>query len=197
MRRRNNQEKGFTLLECAVVVAIVAVILSISVFSFGSVMKTYKADGARDVVLCALRQARSTALARHRDVQVWIDQSFTGTDQAQHINYQVLTLAGEPAQAMVSFELPSGSQMVLEPNVPDTPMAFGKTAAVDIGNVAGGPVVMVFRSTGAFTDANYDLLNGTIFLGVPDQAPTARAVTIMGGVADLIPYTWTGSEWIR
>ena len=197
MRNASNQERGFSLLEVVVVLAIMTVVLSFAVFASTNVMPNYKADSALSVVLGTLRQAKQAAVAQRRDVQVWIDQSFSGTDQVQHINFQVVALPGDQPQSVVSIPMPEGTQMVLEPGVPDTPMGFGNVSAVFIGNVEGGPPITMFRSTGAFTDGNYALLNGTIFLGVPGQTSTARAVTIMGGVANVQRYSWTGTEWIR
>jgi type II secretory pathway pseudopilin PulG len=197
MRRTNNQEGGFSLLEVVVVMAIMMVVLSFAVFASNNVLPSYKADSALNVVLGTLRQAKQTAIAQRRDVQVWIDQNFSGPDQVQHINYQVAPISGDQPQSMVSIPLPQGTQMVLEPGVPDTPMGFGNDAAVFIGNVEGGPGIMMFRSTGAFTDGNYALLNGTIYLGVPGQASTARAVSIMGGVANVQRYAWDGTQWGR
>jgi len=197
MRTTDNKESGFSLLEVVVVVAIMMLVLSFAVFASSNVLPSYKADSALNVVLGTLRQAKQTAVAQRRDVQVWIDQSFSGPEQLQHINYQVVPISGDQPQSIVSMPLPQGTQMVLESGVPDTPMGFGNDAAVFIGNVDGGPPVMMFRSTGAFTDGNYALLNGTIFLGVPGQASTARAVSIMGGVANVQRYTWSGAEWAR
>jgi type II secretory pathway pseudopilin PulG len=197
MRRSKNQKNGFSLLEAVIVIGLMMVMLSFAIFKSTSMMPNYKADTAQDVVVSTLRQARQTGVTKRRDVQVWIDQAFTGTDNAQHINYQVIALGGDPAQQVVSVPLPPGAQMVLEPGVPDTPMTFGNNAAVYIGNVGGGPPIMKFRSTGAFTDPNYAPLNGTIFVGVPNQAFTARAVTIMGGTGRVRPYSWTGAAWIE
>jgi type II secretory pathway pseudopilin PulG len=197
MRRRKNQKNGFSLLEAVIVIGLMMVMLSFAIFKSTNMMPNYKADTAQDVVVSTLRQARQTGVTQRRDVQVWIDQAFTGTDNAQHIKYQVIALGGDPVQQVVSVPLPPGVQMVLEPGVPDTPMTFGNNAAVYIGNVGGGPPIMKFRSTGAFTDPNYAPLNGTIFVGVPNQAFTARAVTIMGGTGRVRPYTWTGAVWIE
>lgn len=197
MRRTKNQERGFSLLEAVVVLGLMMVMLSFAIFKSTNMMPNYKADTAQDVVVSALRQARQVGITQRRDVQVWVDQTFSGTDQVQHINYQVVPIGGDQPQPLVSVALPQGAQMVLEGGVPDTPMAFGNSAAVYIGNVGGGPPVMKFRSTGAFTDPNYAPLNGTIFIGVPGQAFTARAVTIMGGTGRVRPYSWTGAAWIE
>jgi hypothetical protein len=159
-------------------------------------MPNYKADAAQDVVVSALRQARQLAITERRDVQVWIDQGFSGPDSVQHINYQVVTIAGDTPQAVVSVGLPKQTQFVLE-GVADTPMGFGNSNAVYIGNVSGGPAIMKFRSTGAFTDSLYNPQNGTVFVGIPNQPFTARAVTIMGGTGRVRPYSWTGTAWIE
>jgi len=152
MRRTRNQKNGFSLLEAVVVIGLMMVMMGYAIFNSTNMMPNYKADTAQDVVVSTLRQARQTGITHRRDVQVWIDQTFTGTDKVQHVNYQVVAISGDQPQPLVSVGLPPGSQMVLEPGVPDTPMGFGNNAAVYIGNVGGGPPVMKFRSTGAFTD---------------------------------------------
>jgi len=85
---------------------------------------------------------------------------------------------------------------VLETGVPDTPMKFGNSAAVYIGNppTAGGPTFMQFNPQGTFTDNNGSLLYGTIFIGIPSRVATARAVTIMGGTGRVRPYTYIGNN---
>jgi type II secretory pathway pseudopilin PulG len=200
MRRTKKQDNGFTLLESVVVLGIMMVMMSFAIFKSTSMMPNYKADAAQDVVVSALRQARQLAITERRDVQVSFDQGFSGPDQAQHINYQVVTILGDQPQPQVSVALPKGTQFVLE-GVPDTPMGFGANAAIYIGSngamVGGGPPIMKFRSTGSFTDSVYSPLNGTIFVGVPNQAFTARAVTIFGGTGRVRPYTWTGSTWVE
>jgi type II secretory pathway pseudopilin PulG len=196
MRRTKKQDNGFTLLESVVVLGIMMVMMSFAIFKSTNIMPNYKADGAQDVVVSTLRQARQLAITERRDVQVWIDQGFSGPDSVQHINYQVVTIAGDPPQALVSFGLPKQTQFVLE-GVADTPMGFGNSNAVYIGNVSGGPAIMKFRSTGAFTDSLYNPQNGTVFVGIPSQPFTARAVTIMGGTGRVRPYSWTGTAWIE
>jgi type II secretory pathway pseudopilin PulG len=200
MRRTKKQDNGFTLLESVVVLGIMMVMMSFAIFKTTSIMPNYKADAAQDVVVSALRQARQLAITERRDVQVWFDQGFSGPGQVQHINYQVVTILGDQPQPQVSVGLPLGTQFVLE-GVPDTPMGFGASAAIYIGSngamVGGGPPIMKFRSTGSFTDSVYSPLNGTIFVGVPNQAFTARAVTIFGGTGRVRPYSWTGSTWVE
>jgi type II secretory pathway pseudopilin PulG len=201
MRRTTNQENGFSLLESVVVIGIMMIMMSFAIFKSTNMMPNYKADAAQDVVVSTLRQARQLAITQRRDVQVWFDQAFSGADQVQHINYQVVAIGGDAPQQLVSIALPKGSLFLVEGGVPDTPMGFGNSAPVYIGSngamVGGGPAIMKFRSTGSFTDSVYSPLNGTIFVGVPNQAFTARAVTIIGGTGRVRPYTWTGTAWIE
>jgi len=56
---------------------------------------------------------------------------------------------------------------------------------------------MQFTSTGQFTDATgVAPLNGTVFIGVPSQVRTARAVTVMGSTGRVRPYTYVGGTTI-
>jgi len=91
--------------------------------------------------------------------------------------------------------MPGTAQFILETGVPDTPMAFGNSAPVFIGNppVSGGPPIMQFNPTGTFTDnTGTNVIYGTVFIGVPNKMATARAVTIMGGTGRVRAYTYAG-----
>jgi type II secretory pathway pseudopilin PulG len=196
MRKTKRMEQGFTLVESVVVIGIMMVLMGIAVIqSFGS-LESYQANAASDVVVSQLRVARQLAITQRRTVQLWID-SAPETDNRFHVKYQIQPApqTNEVAGPMVSVPLPGQTQLVLEAGVPDTPMNFGNSAAVFIGNppVSGGPPIMQFNSTGTFTDnTGNTLLYGTIFIGVPSQKPTARAVTIMGGTGRVRAYTYIG-----
>jgi hypothetical protein len=55
----------------------------------------------------------------------------------------------------------------------------------------------MFTSEGTFVDANGDVLNGTIFLSVPDERNSARAITILGATALIRVWKWNGREWVE
>lgn len=198
MRRVDQRERGFTLLEAAVVVAIMMILTSLAVIqSFGD-LETYHVNSAMDTVVSQLRTARELSIAQRRVVQIWID-SAAESDGRFHVSYQQQPAPGttEVPGPIVSVPIPASVQFVLEPSVPDTPMAFGNNAAVYIGNppVTGGPAVMQFNPTGTFTDnTGTNLLYGTVFMGVPNKTTTARAVTIMGGTGRVRQYTYAGGS---
>ena len=199
MRKSANRMSGFTMVECATVLGLVCVLMGVAVVNTSGSAQVVKAESAADAVLSQLRVARMIAITQRRNVVVTVDTTFTGPDNAQHLNYQVATLPGEPAQDLQSMELPGGTQFVLEAGVPDTPMDFGNSAGVYFEDAAGDTGITQFQFTpmGEFTDSNNNVLNGTIFTGVPNLPVTARAVTIMGGAGSVQRFSWTGSEWTR
>jgi len=189
--------RGYSLLECTVVLAIVGILLTVAIIGTSGMSQNVKADTAADTVLSQLRLARMAAVTQRRNVIVTVDTTFAAPDNAQHLIFQTVPLPGDAAQPARSVAVPGGTQFVLEPGVPDTPMQFGNSAAVCFAGASSGTTVMQFTPSGAFIDGNNNLLNGTIFIGVPNQSGTARAVTIMGGAGNIQRFSWTGSEWIK
>jgi prepilin-type N-terminal cleavage/methylation domain-containing protein len=196
MKKTSRTQRGFTLLESVVVIGIMMVLMGIAIIqSFGS-LESYQVNSAQDVVVSQLRVARQLAIAQRRTVQVWIDTA-PESDGRYHVKYQVQPApqTNEVAGPIVSVPLPGTAQFILETGVPDTPMAFGNTAPIYIGNppVSGGPPIMQFNSTGTFTDnTGTNVIYGTVFIGVPNKIATARAVTIMGGTGRVRAYTYAG-----
>jgi prepilin-type N-terminal cleavage/methylation domain-containing protein len=204
MRKTNRTERGFTLLESVVVIGIMGVLMGIAIIqSFGS-MESYQANAASEEVVSQLRVAKQLAISQRRVVRIWIDTAPEG-DNRYHVKYQIQPAAGtgEVAGPLVSVPTPGPTQFMVETGVPDTPMNFGNNAPVYIGNppVTGGPPIMQFNSTGTFTDGTgNNVIYGTVFIGIPNQPSTARAVTIMGGTGRVRAYRWTGSTttgWVE
>ncbi|HTP69065.1 MAG TPA: prepilin-type N-terminal cleavage/methylation domain-containing protein [Dongiaceae bacterium] len=193
MRKARRQERGFTMLEMVLVIAIMLVLGGMAIIqSFGS-FEGYQVNSATDTVASQLRLARQLAISQRRNVQVRINSASTPPT----VSYQILPRPGssDPAQAAVTSVIPKQTTFTQETGVPDTPMAFGTCggAGVCIAGVGGGPAFMQFTSTGQFTDATgVTPINGTIFIGVPNQKPTARAVTVMGGTGRVRPYYYVG-----
>lgn len=199
MKKKNQRESGFTLLEALIVIGIMFTLAGIAVVqSFGS-LQGYQSNSAQDIVVSQLRVARQLAISQRRTVQVQFNTAAT----PQTISYTILPRPGsaDPAQAPVVSTLPRQAAFTQESGVPDTPMAFGtcSSAGICIGGVSGGPAIMEFTSTGQFTDSTgVNTLNGTVFIGIPGQNKTARAVTVMGSTGRVRPYSWMGaSGWIE
>lgn len=70
MKRRSSSLKGFTLIEMLAVIAIIAIIFSISVPAFGPVMKTLKLRTAAENLADTLESARQHAKTSSEDCRV-------------------------------------------------------------------------------------------------------------------------------
>jgi len=204
MRKTIRTERGFTLLESVVVIGIMMVLMGIAIIQSLGTMESYQVNSASNIVVSQLRVAEQLAISQRRPVRIWIDTA-PESDNRYHVKYQVQpagTFTTETAGPVVSVPLPGPTQFILESTVPDTPMGFGNSAAVYLGNppVNGGPSIMQFNPTGTFTDnSGTNLLYGTVFIGVPNLPLTARAVTIMGGTGRVRAYRWTGvgTGWVE
>jgi hypothetical protein len=100
---------------------------------------------------------------------------------------------GPGTTVLTDVVLEQGMEYQLFSGIPDTPDAFGRTAAVSFGLA----VNMAFTSEGSFVDQNGDPLNGSVFLGKRNQPETARAVTLFGPTAQIRNWRWSGSQWLH
>jgi Tfp pilus assembly protein FimT len=191
MKKARKQMLGYSLLESSAVVAAMSVLVAIGVINTAASTQSAKSDGAMSLIMSQLRLARALAVTERRYVTVSFDTNL------QQMNVQVISVGQEPVHPVQSVALPAGAQFMLEPGVPDTPENFGSNSAVYFGDNADGSTVMRFTPAGTFVDGNNNVLNGTVFLGVPGNAATARAVTIMGGGGNVQRFTWNGSQWQR
>lgn len=188
MKRRGNKwHSGFSLLESLVGLGIIATVMGMAIVGFGYMWPNFKANSAMDQVLYRLRAAREQAIAHRHNVQV----QFVGNNQ---ITITELWAAGTPPPPVtVSFE--GGAQFIVYNTLPDTPMAYGNSSAIYFEGTSGGPPLMQFTTSGTFVDGGNTLVNGTVFLGLPGNPASARAVTVLGGTGRVREYHWDGSQW--
>jgi len=199
MVAKNRNEQGFSLIETLVVISVMLILAGITIFKSFGTMENYQANSAMDVVTGQLRVARQLAISQRRSVQVWFN-TYSSPASPYTISYQVQprpNVVGDAAGPIVTMPLPSTTRFVMESGVPDTPMGFGTCSGnspVCIGGVSCCPSTMYFSSTGQFGADQYGttVYNGTIFMGIPNQPATARAVTIMGSTGRVRPYTFVG-----
>ena len=202
---RQNSERGFSMIEMVVVVAIILIISAMALINLPTTMQNIHSDTAVRQVVTQLRQAREYAIANRRYVQV----TFTtvgGLAQIQMIQRNDKTVgagAVNPVLSTVSIQVPM--QFVVFGG-PDTPDGFGNGAAIEFGTpgVAGGPPGgMFFQSDGELVDGGTvaagaaSPINGSVFLGVAGTASTARAVTVMGTTGRIHGWSSGGGAWTQ
>jgi prepilin-type N-terminal cleavage/methylation domain-containing protein len=179
----NSCERGFSLVELLMVVAIMGVMFGLASGVTTLAVRAAKADGSTTQVTSILELARNQATSERRDFQV----TFTAPNRIQ----------------VVRLNQPSGSTVIatrfLEGELaftrftgpPDTPDLFGGTGAIAFGSTP-----IRFTSDGSLiNDSTGDVMNGTLFLGVPSRVETARAVTIFGATGLIRTWKWNGAIW--
>jgi len=201
-RRSKRAEQGFSLVELVTVVGITFVLASMAVMSTRSSTYGSRANDAMFQVITQLRTAREIAVTKRRNVLVTI----TAPNQIQ---IAVQTLPGEApaavyAPVLLNDGVPGGSTFYVYPGVPDTPMNFGNSNALNFvpasGGTAGlaimfstsGSLVGTTGSSGYNTIGNNNPVNASIFTAIPGQPNTARAVTVMGTTGRVRSYSWSG-----
>src|SRR5229473_1282474 len=90
-----------------------------------------------------------------------------------------------------------GMQFLTVSGLPDTPDAFGNASAVTFPTATGSPLEIKFATDGTFVNQDGLSLNGTVFVALPNQALSARAVTIFGSTGRVRAYRWDGRIWKR
>jgi Tfp pilus assembly protein FimT len=187
LMKTTRKQLGATLLEMLLVVVVILTLLAISVVGTRGVLLNFKANAAMDQVLGQMRSARERAITHRREVQV----QFNGTNQIIFTEIQpVGKTTPDPA---ITFE--GGAQFAVIKNVPDTPMKFGNGSAIYFEGQNGGPPIMKFTTTGAFVDGGNTLVNGTVFMGIPGEPLSARAVTVLGATGRVREYHYDGAAW--
>jgi Tfp pilus assembly protein FimT len=176
---------GFTLIEVLFVAAVVITLSAMAIPVSNRFIASAKGDGSVAAAVSALETAKSRAVAERRNFRL----TFTSPN---HIVVDRIEVPSGTATRISDTVLESGQQF-LKFSIPDTPDHFGGAAAVTFS----GTSPVMFTSDGSLIDANGDVVNGTIFLGVPSRTESARAVTIFGVTGLMRAWKWRGSAWFE
>jgi prepilin-type N-terminal cleavage/methylation domain-containing protein len=187
---RLRDERGISLIEIMVAVAIIGVLTSMAVIQIGAVRPGMQADGAMRVVMAQFNAARETAISQRRRVDVKLQNGNWVKVTRYDLNPDG-TAAGTTVLQEVPFE--GGVQFGLMPNVQDTPDGFGNTTPVSFG----AAVAIEFNTEGMLVDSGGIPVNGTVFLLIPNQPTSFRAVTVLGATGRVRGFRWNGGQWTR
>ena len=185
----SERQRGFSLLEALVAISIIMIVSGMAIFNFSSVIPNHKANSATDQVLSQLRSARAKAIAHRCEVQI----QFVGANQLTIT--EIWVKGAPPPPTTVSFE--GGATFMVFNGLPDIPAPynFGNSGPIFFGGSSTPPPIMKFTTNGSFIDGGNSLLNGTVFLGVPGNPQTARAVSILGATGRVRQYHYDGTQW--
>lgn len=193
-RETGRDESGFTLLEILVVVALMGVLAAMAMMVSPSFTRTARADASTAQVLDAIRSAREQAISQRRNVEVWF--ILPNAIQTRRVDIGAGGVPTGATTVLRTVELENRMEIRRDPAVPlNTPDAFPGAGAVAFGVPAA--TRRMFTSEGTFVDQDGDVLNGTVFLSIQNQANSARAITVMGATALIRLWRWNGREWVE
>lgn len=176
---------GFSLVEMMIVVVIIGIIAAMAMFSIVGALPNIRVNNGVNVAIGVVKNGKYLAISQRRNYQLM----FLAPTQLWLRRNEVP--AGFTDQPVVA--LPGGVQFLLFPGMPDTPDGYGNCGAICFG----GTLTQTFMSDGEFMDSAGAPLNGTIYLGIPGDQATQRAITISGTTGRVRAYRWTGAAWLE
>ena len=178
-------EGGWSLLEMAIVVAIILIAASVAFMSLQSTMRQDDVTTAYNITMELMRRAHDQAIAQRRVYVV----SFNAAAIPNTITVSQNALL-PTGTLLVSGQLPSTVQFDVEPGIPTTPtiapttpdgFGTGKLALdFDQGVGGGGGTTIYYYPDGTSHDVNGFLNSGVLYLARPGNLYSSRAITLWG-----------------
>lgn len=191
--RTSRPASGFSLLEMAMVLALIIIMASISFMSLQPMLRQQRVNNAYNTVLSAMRQARDNSVAQRTSYVVTLS-----TTTIPHSVTVAPTLVGpQGIQATVTYTLPTDVSFNAVPGIPTaptkTPDGFGTGGkALDFGFTGsgtgvGGSNVIYFCPDGSAQDAvggvgqcAGNISSGVVYIARPGELLSSRAITVWG-----------------
>jgi prepilin-type N-terminal cleavage/methylation domain-containing protein len=182
-------EAGFTVIELMLSLVIIGLVIGMAFEAFQNALPSMRADSGMQLLEAQLRQAREVAIDQRRYVTV----TFQGTSELVAV---IVGINGSANTQLYDYFLPERMSYVLFTGVGDTPDGYGDTSPVTY-NCHGStlPCTITFNSDGSVQDGQGGSNNGSIFIGIAGQTPTARAVTILSSTGKIKGWRYTGTAW--
>jgi prepilin-type N-terminal cleavage/methylation domain-containing protein len=192
MRNRLQTQAGYSLIELMLVVGIMGVVTGIAVVQIGASKQGLNGDGAMRVVLSQLNQGKQLAITQRRNIRVTFDANNSVQIIREEVPGPILTtISSVPFEGGAMFARITSPNLG-EPPPPELPAPTGGlVAAVAFGTATQ----MRFTPEGVFVDQDGNTLNGTLFIALPGQPMSARAITVFGSTGRIRGFRWDGSSW--
>jgi prepilin-type N-terminal cleavage/methylation domain-containing protein len=192
MRKRLAGQAGYSLVELMIVTGVMGVITGIAVIQIGSSRQGLAGDGAMRVVMSQMNQAKQLAITQRRNMRL----EFAGNNSVQIKREEV---PGPALTTISSIPFEGGLQflkLAATPDLTTPPLTEVPAAPVAVGVAFHGATEVKFSPEGILIDQDGIALNGTMFLALPGQVMSARAVTIFGSTGRVRGFRWDGSRWM-
>ena len=183
--RRAGRDQGWSLLEMAIVIAIILIASCVAFMSLQPTMRQDDVNTAYNTTMELMRRAHDQAIAQRRVYVV----SFNAATIPNTVTVSQNALL-PTGILLVSSTLPATVQFDAEAGIPTTPttapttpdgFGTGKLALdFDQGVGGGGGTAIYFFPDGTSHDANGFLNSGVLYLARPGNLYSSRAVTLWG-----------------
>lgn len=182
-------ERGFTLLEVLIVSMVTATLFAASMMVLPGVIEAARGSSGSSQLTAILRLSREQSIAERRNVEI----RFVAPNRVEGWRDDLDADGAMVGQTLVQEGvLEQGVIYARFVGVPDTPDGFSAAAAPVVFT---GAMPWRFTTEGQLVDANGDVVNGTVFLGIPQRPDTARAVSLFGPTAVIREWRWNGAAW--
>ncbi len=185
-------EAGFTMIELMLALVIIVLVSGMAFEGYYNALPSMRANTGMQLLEAQLRQAREVAIDQRRYVQV----TFQGTSELVAV---IVGINGGSNTQLYDYLLPEKMSYTLFTGIGDTPDGYcsGQTMAPVTYNCPSStlPCTITFSSDGSVQDGQKGSGNGSIFIGIPGQTRTARAVTILSATGKIKGWQYTGTAW--
>lgn len=188
-KHHRHGERGFSMVEMAVVVGLVLVVIGIAIIVLAPYLRTANANAGMEMVLGELRRAHERAIDERRIYRVTLVPPQTiQVDVGQVANVATTITGSAPAfvQAQPPLTLPNRLQFIAVAGIPtsaqNTPDGFGtggNAIDFDIANGGGGNQIY-FQPDGRALDGANRLNDGVVYIAEPNFLFSSRAVSLYG-----------------
>lgn len=200
------KERGFTLLEAMIVLAIILVTSAFGFLTMKPMMQSSKVTTAYNNTLGTIRRAHDEAAAERRVYVVTFDN--TATPNTVTISQNDTVAAGGILQTTIS--LPTDITFSTQPGIPTTPNGacptpdgFGtgsKAIDFDQGVGSGGATSIYFYPDGSAHDKSVNgyINSGVVYMGRQSDLYSMRAITVWGTTGRIRGwrlYNGSGNCW--
>lgn len=183
----STKKSGFSLLELMITISISLVLTGVATITMQPVLQQQHVNDAYNLTMAGLRRAHDQAAA---DMRVYV-VSFTPA--VVGVNGGTITVTQSTTTGTVLFTttLPSDVTYHVEPGIPTspttaptTPDGFGSAAAAfdfdQPPSGTGGVPTIYFYPDGTAEDVNGNINNGVVYMGMPGNLLSSRAITLWG-----------------
>jgi|SRR5678815_3627509 type II secretory pathway pseudopilin PulG len=181
---RSRKTRGFSLLEMAIVLCLIMICSGITFMSLQPSLKAARVDGAYNLSLMTMRQARQRAVDERKTYIVTLVAP--RTIQVSRQDGAVPPNPAPPPVLVNTYVLAQDVSFNNEPGIPTTstgtPDGFGVGSfAIDLNvDNGGGSNAVYFRPDGGAYDQLGRVNNGVFYISRPGELLSSRAISLFG-----------------